>query len=296
MTLYSLESTDRILNIKPKFWLALALPFLICALLAMFVFRQPIQWVDAINFFAFYQIALFGVSVANHRYYSHRSFKARKAFRYFLFLCSAIAFQTPGIAWGAIHRKHHQFTDRSIDPHSPWVLDSVPIGFWRGWWHAHFTWIFRLNILEEIKKYAPDLYQDSELISFQKWHVSIGFFFVVLPGVLEGLYLQSIDGFWRGLFWGGFFRIFVLHNALFLVNSIAGHSKWGYRNFETPDHSQNSYWMFPLVLGEAWHNNHHRNPALATTKIKSFEWDPHFNLLCFLEKINVLYDLKKHES
>jgi stearoyl-CoA desaturase (delta-9 desaturase) len=52
----------------------------------------------------------------------------------------------------------------------------------------------------------------------------------------------------------------------FLVQTCFTHvSKLGYQNYQTKDNSINSPWLFPIILGEAWHNNHHgdaRNPNL----------------------------------
>jgi stearoyl-CoA desaturase (delta-9 desaturase) len=49
---------------------------------------------------------------------------------------------------------------------------------------------------------------------------------------------------------------------------------YGYRNFDTRDNSRNNIWLFPFILGEAWHNNHHHNPSLISTKVKYYEIDP----------------------
>jgi len=51
------------------------------------------------------------------------------------------------------------------------------------------------------------------------------------------------------------------------------HVDVGYRNFETKDNSRNVIWLWPLILGEAWHNNHHNRP-MYSTKIKFWEFDP----------------------
>jgi fatty-acid desaturase len=32
--------------------------------------------------------------------------------------------------------------------------------------------------------------------------------------------------------------------------------------------------MWPFILGDAWHNNHHHNPKLYSTKYKKWEVDP----------------------
>jgi stearoyl-CoA desaturase (delta-9 desaturase) len=50
--------------------------------------------------------------------------------------------------------------------------------------------------------------------------------------------------------------------------------KHGYRNFATKDRSTNNAYLWPFILGDAWHNNHHNNPAAVTTRIKWWELDP----------------------
>jgi stearoyl-CoA desaturase (delta-9 desaturase) len=60
----------------------------------------------------------------------------------------------------------------------------------------------------------------------------------------------------------GFAAFLTLH--AFSIQTSVTHLKWaGYRNYETKDNSVNIPWLFTLILGEAWHNNHHgeaRNP------------------------------------
>jgi stearoyl-CoA desaturase (delta-9 desaturase) len=50
----------------------------------------------------------------------------------------------------------------------------------------------------------------------------------------------------------------------FLIQTCLTHiPALGYKNYPTADNSINSPWLFPIILGEAWHNNHHsdgRNP------------------------------------
>ena len=51
------------------------------------------------------------------------------------------------------------------------------------------------------------------------------------------------------------------YHSTWLVNS-ATHL-WGYRNYETRDHSRNLWWVALVSYGEGWHNNHHAHPANA---------------------------------
>jgi stearoyl-CoA desaturase (delta-9 desaturase) len=47
----------------------------------------------------------------------------------------------------------------------------------------------------------------------------------------------------------------------FAINTSLNHYRsLGYTNYTLRDNSINSPWVFPLILGEAWHNNHHGDP------------------------------------
>jgi stearoyl-CoA desaturase (delta-9 desaturase) len=73
----------------------------------------------------------------------------------------------------------------------------------------------------------------------------------------------------------------VVANCQALANAL---SKLGYRNYPTKDDSVNCPWLFPLLLGEAWHNNHHgdgRNPNYGR---RWWELDPTFWLIKIIEK------------
>ncbi len=290
----SLAKKDRILGIKPRFFFAILLPFSLCILLGVYVLRLPIVWQDIFLFVVFYQIALFGISVGNHRYFSHRSFKATVFFEFLLFLSSAIAFQTPAICWAAVHRKHHHHSDKDEDPHSPWVKEGRALAAWEGFWHAHVMWVFSLDTLAIIKKYTQDCYQNDRLVSWHRFHMPIGIFCIILPGFIECWMLggMTTDNFLRGMFWGGLFRIMVLHNAVFLINSWGCHSNSGYRRNETNDRSTNNPLLFPFILGEAWHNNHHGSQNSANNSQVFWEIDPHYWMLKGFEKLGWVSDIK----
>ena len=46
------------------------------------------------------------------------------------------------VRWVADHRKHHKFSDRDGDPHSPWKYGTSLRALWKGFWHAHMMWLF----------------------------------------------------------------------------------------------------------------------------------------------------------
>ena len=78
-----------------------------------------LNWTDVILFVIFYYVSGLGVTVGYHRLFTHGSFKARRSLRIALALAGSMAIEGPVIRWVADHRRHHAFSDREGDPHSP---------------------------------------------------------------------------------------------------------------------------------------------------------------------------------
>ena len=93
-------------------------------------------------FVAFYYLAGLGVTIGYHRYFTHGSFKANRPLRIALAIAGSMALQGPVIDWVADHRRHHAFSDREGDPHSPWLFGTSPAALAKGFWHAHMGWLF----------------------------------------------------------------------------------------------------------------------------------------------------------
>ena len=74
----------------------------------------------------------------------------------------SMALQGPVISWVADHRRHHAFTDKEGDPHSPWLFGTTPAAVARGFWHAHFGWMFRPDRTNPAR-FAPDLLADPDI-------------------------------------------------------------------------------------------------------------------------------------
>ena len=98
---------------------------------------------DLVVFAIVYVLTGLGVTVGFHRLFTHRSFKAHPAVRATLAVLGSAAIEGPAISWVADHRKHHAFSDRLGDPHSPHVDHGVGWrGALRGLLHAHMGWLF----------------------------------------------------------------------------------------------------------------------------------------------------------
>src|SRR6185312_5702947 len=76
---------------------------------------------DIAVFVIVYVLTGLGVTVGFHRLLTHRSFKTGPVVRGALAILGSAAIEGPVISWVADHRKHHAYSDRLGDPHSPHV-------------------------------------------------------------------------------------------------------------------------------------------------------------------------------
>jgi fatty-acid desaturase len=223
-----------------------------------------------------------GICLCFHRLITHSSFRTYRPIRYVLVWIGGLAGEGACLYWVANHRKHHAFSDRIGDPHSP--LDGP-------WW-SHVFWMMADVPVDEkaalYRRWIPDLRDDRGLRflerTFLVWHVLLGLFLFGVGYFSSGSYLAC-----SLVAWGLFARlVFVLHST-WLVNS-ASHI-WGYRNYPTTDDSRNNWWVAALTYGEGWHNNHHAYPRMARHGHRWWEIDLTFLTIRLLEKLGLAWDV-----
>ena len=242
----------------------------------------------------FYFIALTGIEVGFHRHFTHRSFKANKWVRAILAITGSFAFEGPVIWWAATHRRHHKYSDREGDPHSPHLHGSGFFARVKGAFHAHMGWLFLPESTRNINatRYAIDLYRDSMILrihmSYFYW-LALG---ILLPGLINGLIHWSWYGVWFGILWGGLVRIFLMNHVFFwCINSVT--HMFGSRPFDAGDESTNNVWLAIPTLGEAWHNNHHAFPSAAYLSFHWWQIDIGGWIISALEKLGLVWDVKR---
>jgi stearoyl-CoA desaturase (delta-9 desaturase) len=245
---------------------------------------------DLIVFALLYVLTGLGVTVGFHRHFTHRSFKARPAVRAILAVCGSAAIEGPVISWVADHRKHHAFSDRPGDPHSPHVDHGVGwTGALRGLAHAHIGWLFRHDQRGARARYAPDLLADPVIRFVDRTFVvwALGGLAVAFGlGVAIG---GSIAAGLTALLWGGGVRLFVLHHATYSINSIC--HVFGRRAFTTADESRNVFWLALFSFGESWHNNHHAFPTSARHGLGRGQVDLSAMAIRGLERCGLVWDV-----
>jgi stearoyl-CoA desaturase (delta-9 desaturase) len=245
---------------------------------------------DAAVFLIAYVLTGLGVTVGFHRLLTHRSFKAAPLVRGALAILGSAAVEGPAISWVADHRKHHKFSDRLGDPHSPHVDHGVGLtGALRGLLHAHMGWLFRHDQRGGRARYAPDLLADPVIRfvdgTFLVWALA-GLAATFGLGVAIG---GSVAAGLTGLLWGGAVRLFVLHHVTYSINSIC--HVFGRRQFRTADESRNVFWLAVPSFGESWHNNHHAFQTSAVHGLGRWQVDPSALVIRCLERCGLAWDV-----
>lgn len=217
------------------------------------------------------QATVLATTIYLHRGLAHRALAVHPAidllFRTLLWLSSGMSRQE----WVAVHRKHHAFTDREGDPHSPLVH-----GFWKVQLFNFYYYVREARDPETVRKFAPDLAPDrlDRALFVRGW-----------TGLAGGtLILMLTLGFWRGglaMLLHGFLYVFVLSPS---INGL-GHW-WGAQNFANT--AYNSRVLAWFTGGESLHNNHHAHPRSPKFSAGRLEFDPSWPVIRALAALRMI--------
>jgi stearoyl-CoA desaturase (delta-9 desaturase) len=264
-------------------------PFLALAAVVPAVWGWGLSWTDVALFAVFYTASALGITVGYHRYFTHGSFKANRALRIVLAVAGCVAIQGPVVQWVADHRRHHAFSDREGDPHSPWRYgDDLP-ALAKGMFHAHIGWLFDRRQTNPAR-YAPDLLKDRALVRTSNLFVVWAFMGLALPALIGGLVTMSWTGAWTAFFWAGLVRVALLHHVTWSINSIC-HTV-GARPFTARDRSTNFWPLAILSMGESWHNLHHADPTCARHGVLRGQIDISARVIWAFEKLGWAWNVK----
>jgi stearoyl-CoA desaturase (Delta-9 desaturase) len=249
-----------------------------------------ISGVDVALFAAFYAFTALGITVGFHRLLTHQSFRAPTAVRVLFAVAGSMAIQGSVIDWVATHRRHHAYSDRAGDPHSPHVdMQGGRYGLLKGLWYGHMGWMFSPDATVQ-KAWAPDLLRDEPIRRVSAAFPALLVATFALPALLGGLITGSVAGAVSALIWAGLVRMFVLHHVTWSINSIC--HVFGTRPFESHDEARNNPVMALLGFGEGWHNGHHAFPASARHGIRWWEFDASWLVIRGLSLLGLASNVK----
>jgi stearoyl-CoA desaturase (delta-9 desaturase) len=179
--------------------------------------------------------------------------------------------------WVACHRKHHAFSDREGDPHSPVNEGLLEIVFGGVFFYREA--VKDEEMVDKYGKGCPDDWTERNVFTRYPFGGVVAMLFVDLAlfGVGWGLVAWSCMAVWIPIFGN-------------VINGV-GHAI-GYRNFDTKDLSHNIVPLGIWIVGEELHNNHHADPRSAKFKAKWYEFDigwVYIRLLAAVRLAKVIY-------
>jgi stearoyl-CoA desaturase (delta-9 desaturase) len=197
--------------------------------------------------------------------------------------------QGPAIRWVADHRRHHMFSDKEGDPHSPWRFGTSVGALTKGMYYAHMGWLFNRERTNE-ERFTPDLLADRDIKRvddlFPVWLAVT----LLTPPLIGGLWSMSWHGALTAFFWATLVRISFLHHITWSVNSVC--HVIGERPFASRDKSANFWPLAIISFGESWHNSHHADPTCARHGVDKGQIDSSARLIWFFEKMGRVWNVR----
>jgi stearoyl-CoA desaturase (delta-9 desaturase) len=270
-------------------YLFVVLPFIALIAAVPLMWGWGISWLDIALATIFYVISCTGVTVGFHRYFTHGSFKATRALKIYLATAGSLAVEGPVIRWVADHRRHHAFSDREGDPHSPWRYGESMAGLTKGFWFAHIGWLFDVEHTNQ-DKYAPDLLADRDLVRIDRQFPFWVAFTMLAPPLLGGLITWSWAGAVSAFFWASLVRLALLHHVTWSINSVC--HIVGERPYSSRDRSANFWPLAILSFGESWHNSHHADPTCARHGVDRGQIDISARMIWLFERFGWASDVR----
>ncbi|MGH9076108.1 MAG: acyl-CoA desaturase [Acidimicrobiales bacterium] len=248
-----------------------------------------LSWRDVVIAAAMYAITGHGVTVGFHRCFTHGAFKAVRWLRVVLAVAGSMAIQGPVIQWVADHRKHHRFSDKGGDPHSPWRYGTDVAALVKGLFFSHLGWLFD-PVQTSQERYAPDLLKDPDIARVSRSFPLLVLVSMLAPPLAGGLWSWSWQGAVSAFFWGSLVRVGLLHHVTFSINSICHVT--GRRPFKNRDRSGNVWWLALLSMGESWHNLHHADPRSARHGVLRGQVDTSARIIWLMERLRWVHDAR----
>jgi stearoyl-CoA desaturase (delta-9 desaturase) len=204
------------------------------------------------------QITIMAVTLYLHRDAAHRSLDLHPALRHFFRWWIWLTSGQITREWVAVHRKHHAFSDRPGDPHSP-----VVFGIRKVLLEGYELYYPESRNQETQAKFGADTVNDWVERNLYSRYRNLGIAFLVVaylvlfgvPGIiLIAVQLAAMPVLAAGI-----------------INGLGHHS--GYRNYECDNASRNIVPWGVLIGGEELHNNHHAFPTSAKFSTQRWEFD-----------------------
>jgi stearoyl-CoA desaturase (delta-9 desaturase) len=239
------------------------------------------MWIILAFFVAHWYLSLFFQTFFLHRYASHKAFTmspfTEKVFYVLTWIFQGSNYLSP-FGYGVMHRMHHAYADTEQDPHSPTYDETI----WNMMWKTKtiYSQIANGKMVPD-KRFTEGVPNWDSFDRFARsWPSRLmwGSLYVLF-------YVQFATTWWLFLLLPLHFLMSPIHGAI--INWFA--HKYGYRNFEVRDTSMNFLPVDFLMMGESYHNNHHKYGSRANFGgVRWHEIDPTYQVIRLLHRLGVI--------
>ncbi len=233
-----------------------------------------------IFFVLHWYLSLFCQTFFLHRYAAHGAFQMSRGWEKFFYI---LTFITQGSSYmsartyALLHRLHHAYTDTEDDPHSPTFSKNA------------------LDLMNQTRKKYADIYnrkvvvEEKFLKNLPDWQA---FDRIAHPWFTRVLWIVAYIAFyfyfatapWQYIFLPLTILIGPVHGGI--INWFA--HKYGHTNFAMNNTSKNLFYIDVLMLGEAYHNNHHKFPSSINFGVKRNEIDPIYFIILLFNRLGII--------
>ncbi|WP_304232502.1 acyl-CoA desaturase [Jiulongibacter sediminis] len=231
-------------------------------------------------FIAHWYLSLFAQTFFLHRYAAHKMFTMspfmEKVFYTLTFIFQGSSFLSP-YAYGVMHRLHHAHADTEQDPHSPSFSANLFDMMWKTKNYYNNILHREDDIEDKFKKNVPH-WPFMEKLG-DNWLIRIGW------GVAYTMFYIQFANHWA------WFLLLPIHWLMGPVHGVIINwyaHKYGYRNFDVNDTARNLLPVDFLMMGESYHNNHHKFGGRANFGIKWHEFDPTYPFIKMLNALKLI--------
>jgi stearoyl-CoA desaturase (Delta-9 desaturase) len=238
------------------------------------------MFVILLLFAGHWYLSLFMQTFLQHRYAAHGAFSMTRNWERFFYLLAYISqgssYLSPRV-YGIMHRMHHAYTDTEMDPHSPnndanmfammWRTRSVSAAIYKTTDDIEPRFLKNLpdwNLLDKIAHSALSRFGWMGLyIAVYGWLAPSAWWYLLLPIHILMVPIQGI-----------------------IINWFA--HKYGSVNFNLKNTSTNLFKIDILMMGEAYHNNHHKHPSNTNFGYRWHELDPSYGIIWFFNWLKII--------
>ncbi len=233
-----------------------------------------------IVFVSHWYLSLFMQTFLQHRYASHGAFSMSKFWERFFYI---IAYITQGSSYlsprvyAIMHRMHHAYTDTDKDPHSPKYDKNL------------FAMMWRARVLTSRIYKGKEELEPRFLKNLPDWHALDRIGHSALSRLAWiALYIWFYIQFAPSAWWYFLIPIHILMMPIqgMIINWFA--HKYGTVNFKMKNTSTNLFKTDIFMMGEAYHNNHHKSPSSTNFGVKWFEFDPTYQVIRLFNWLRII--------